>query len=167
MWTHSPLTGEAELLACGSSARAAGCGSSALALELGGCCLGRRAACLVLSQAGQAPAAGVLRPRCSGHSCASKPHLRCMLVFLASLARPCCTDAPSCAWSSPCPRVLIFLEALALGRPPPAFGVHLLPQLLAAAQHLGLRDLEVGWSGGMCCWVGRSAHEISSATPAS
>ncbi|KAI7845581.1 hypothetical protein COHA_000869 [Chlorella ohadii] len=39
-------------------------------------------------------------------------------------------------------RVLIFLEALALGRESPAFGVHLLPQLLAAAQHLGLRDLE-------------------------
>ena len=36
------------------------------------------------------------------------------------------------------------MEALALGKEPPSFGVHLLPQLLAAAQHLGLRDLEVG-----------------------
>ena len=64
----------------------------------------------------------------------------------------------------PCRRVLIFLEALALGRPPPAFGVHLLPQLLAAAQHLGLRNLEVG-AGGVgeradepCRWVGGSAR---------
>lgn len=50
-------------------------------------------------------------------------------------------------------RVLIFLEALALGREPPAFGVHLLPQLLAAAQHLGLRDLEVRWGSraGLLC----------------
>lgn len=41
------------------------------------------------------------------------------------------------------PRVLIFLEALALGREPPAFGLHLCPPLLAAAQRLGLRPLEV------------------------
>lgn len=39
--------------------------------------------------------------------------------------------------------MLIFLEALALGRKPPAFGLHLCSQLLAAAQHLGLRALEV------------------------
>lgn len=47
-------------------------------------------------------------------------------------------------------RVLIFLEALALGRQPPAFGLHLCPQLLAAARHLGLRDLEVGVGVGCC-----------------
>lgn len=41
------------------------------------------------------------------------------------------------------PRVLIFLEALALGKEPPAFGLHLCPQLLTAAQRLGLRPLEV------------------------
>ena len=40
--------------------------------------------------------------------------------------------------------VLIFLEALALQRQPPAFGLHLCPQLLEAAQQLGLRALEVG-----------------------
>ncbi|KAL4437011.1 hypothetical protein ABPG75_004150 [Micractinium tetrahymenae] len=39
-------------------------------------------------------------------------------------------------------RALIFLEALALGKEPPAFGLHLCPQLLAAAQALGLRPLE-------------------------
>ncbi|PSC67239.1 cytochrome b5 [Micractinium conductrix] len=39
-------------------------------------------------------------------------------------------------------RVLIFLEALALQRQPPAFGLHLCPQLLEAAQQLGLRALE-------------------------
>jgi hypothetical protein len=54
-------------------------------------------------------------------------------------------------------RVLIFLEALALGRPTPAFGLHLCSALLAAAQHLGLRPLEVrpsphGWHWVLYRW---------------
>lgn len=40
-------------------------------------------------------------------------------------------------------RVLIFLESLALGRPPPSFGIHLAAQLLDAGRKLGLRALEV------------------------
>ncbi|KAI3433794.1 hypothetical protein D9Q98_003599 [Chlorella vulgaris] len=39
-------------------------------------------------------------------------------------------------------RVLLFLEALALGQEPPSFGLHLCPPLLAAARWLGLRPLE-------------------------
>ena len=42
-----------------------------------------------------------------------------------------------------CPRVLIFLEAEALGQAPPDFAVHLLGDLLHAAQTLGLRSLQV------------------------
>ena len=42
------------------------------------------------------------------------------------------------------------MEALALGRELPTFGLHLCTQLLAAAQHLGLRALEVRW-----LWQGR------------
>ena len=41
-------------------------------------------------------------------------------------------------------RVLIFLEAEALGRAPPSFAPHFIPPLLEAAQRLGLRSLEVG-----------------------
>lgn len=41
-------------------------------------------------------------------------------------------------------RVLIFLEAQALGRPTPNFAVHLAEELLPAARTLGLRSLEVG-----------------------
>ncbi len=40
-------------------------------------------------------------------------------------------------------RVLIYLEAGALGRPKPAFAAHLTQALLAAAVSLGLRSLEV------------------------
>ena len=40
-------------------------------------------------------------------------------------------------------RVLIYLEAAALGRPKPAFAAHLTQALLAAAVSLGLRSLEV------------------------
>lgn len=40
-------------------------------------------------------------------------------------------------------RVLIYLEAGALGRPKPAFPAHLTQALLAAAMALGLRSLEV------------------------
>lgn len=56
----------------------------------------------------------------------------------------------------PC-RVLLFLEALALGQEPPSFGLHLCPPLLAAARWLGLRPLEVpagrwgGRAGLRCC----------------
>lgn len=38
-------------------------------------------------------------------------------------------------------RVLIFLEALALGKPPPSFGAHLLDDLLAAGRALGCQSL--------------------------
>jgi hypothetical protein len=40
-------------------------------------------------------------------------------------------------------RVLIFLEAQALGRPLPNFALHLAQDLLAAGRTLGLRALEV------------------------
>ena len=40
-------------------------------------------------------------------------------------------------------RVLIYLEAAALGRPKPVFAAHLTQALLAAAVALGLRSLEV------------------------
>lgn len=43
-------------------------------------------------------------------------------------------------------RVLIFLEAEALGREPPAFGLHLIAALQDAADKLGLRSLQAG-----CC----------------
>ena len=39
--------------------------------------------------------------------------------------------------------MLIYLEADALGRAKPAFAAHLTPALLAAAESLGLRALEV------------------------
>lgn len=38
---------------------------------------------------------------------------------------------------------MIYLEAEALGQAPPDFAVHLLGDLLAAAQTLGLRSLQV------------------------
>lgn len=38
-------------------------------------------------------------------------------------------------------RVLVFLESEAVGREPPAFGVHVVPPLLDAARTLGLRSL--------------------------
>lgn len=44
--------------------------------------------------------------------------------------------------SSHC-RVLIFLEAQALGRPLPNYALHLAEDLLPAARTLGLRALEV------------------------
>jgi hypothetical protein len=40
-------------------------------------------------------------------------------------------------------RVLIFLEAQALGRPLPSFALHMAQDLLAASRTLGLRALEV------------------------
>ena len=52
-----------------------------------------------------------------------------------------------CSWElilqlSSC-RVLIFLEAQALGRPLPSFALHMAQDLLAASRTLGLRALEV------------------------
>lgn len=41
-------------------------------------------------------------------------------------------------------RVLIFLEAQALGRPLPSFALHMAQDLLAASRTLGLRTLQVG-----------------------
>lgn len=40
-------------------------------------------------------------------------------------------------------RVLIFLEAQALGGPLPSFALHMAQDLLAASRTLGLRALEV------------------------
>ena len=74
--------------------------------------------------------------------------------FLLMLASDVC---PPC-------RVLIFLEALALGRELPTFGLHLCTQLLAAAQHLGLRALEVRWLWQGCRWAGGSHLESQPAS---
>ena len=58
-------------------------------------------------------------------------------------------------------RVLIFLEALALGRELPTFGLHLCTQLLAAAQHLGLRALEVRWLWQGRRWAGVAGWQVT------
>lgn len=55
-------------------------------------------------------------------------------------ARQAAVDVSTSAFD----RVLLFLEALALRRQPPAWGVHLLPELAEAAARLGLRPLQVG-----------------------
>ncbi len=39
-------------------------------------------------------------------------------------------------------RVLIYLEALALGKPPPSYAAHLLHDILSAAQHLSIHSLQ-------------------------
>lgn len=52
-----------------------------------------------------------------------------------------CSSALVLCWR----RVLLFLEALALGREPPGFGIHLIASLADAAAKLGLRPLEVRW----------------------
>jgi len=67
----------------------------------------------------------------------------------------CVPDTPlkagsNCARSDalfPLRRVLIYLEAAALGRPKPAFAAHLTQTLLAAAVSLGLRSLQVCQQG--------------------
>jgi hypothetical protein len=46
-------------------------------------------------------------------------------------------------------RVLIFLEAEALGREPPRVGIHLIPQLQAAARALGLASLAEHCAGAL------------------
>lgn len=82
--------------------------------------------------------------------------------MLGKLSRPCCftycqtkcgsdgawvLGLQSCIFVAFCCRVLIFLEAQALGRPPPNYAVHLAEPLLAAAHTLGLRALEVPFAG--------------------
>eukprot|EP00887_Chlorella_sp_A99_P005263 scaffold1.g5263.t1 len=68
-----------------------------------------------------------------------RPCIALTAAVRSAEARPTVSvDVDTCTMD----RVLLFLEALALGREPPSFGIHLVSGLLAAAEKLGLRPLE-------------------------